>query len=414
MKLKRIDQVVNWRLCIGCGACAYACPQENIVLKDITSEGIRPTLDPAKCKDCGECIKVCPGYEIIQTTQDSPGSIAELRVGWGPILELWEGYATDPDLRFHGSSGGLASALALYCMEKEGMHGTLHIGADDQVPLKNKTVFSNSRTDILARSSSRYSPASPCDSLNKIEQSLAPCVFIGKPCDVTGLRKAQFLKPSLDKKIGVALGIFCAGTPSTQGVLDLVSKLGFEPSTVEELRFRGKGWPGKFSIKIKGEEKAREVLTYMESWNFLQKYRPYRCYLCPDGTSEFADISCGDPWYREINADEQGYSLVLVRTEKGRKILRGAVESGYVSLKGCSPGILELSQKNLLAKRRAIWGRTTAMRLFLIPAPNLKGFSLFNNWIQLTLDQKIRSFLGTVRRIILRGYFKSSKTSHLH
>ena len=60
-------------------------------------------------------------------------------------------------------------------------------------------------------------------------------------------------------------------------------------------------------------------MSYMESWGFLQRYRPYRCYLCPDGTGELADLSCGDPWYREILEDEPGHSLVVVRTERGKE-----------------------------------------------------------------------------------------------
>jgi coenzyme F420 hydrogenase subunit beta len=242
-----------------------------------------------------------------------------------------------------------------------------------------------------------------------MENAPAPCVFIGKPCDVAGLRKAQVLRPELDKKVGVAIGIFCAGTPSTQGTLDLLRTHGIAPDSVEDIRYRGKGWPGKFSIKLTGEEQPREVMTYMDSWSFMQKYRPYRCYLCPDGTSEFADISCGDPWYREIREDEHGFSLVLVRTEKGRDILRGAIEAGYVTLKRASPGILEGSQRGLLEKRGAIWGRLLAMKSFGIPTPRLEGFSLFKNWLRLSFKDKARSIFGTVRRVVQRGYYKPIK-----
>jgi coenzyme F420 hydrogenase subunit beta len=144
----------------------------------------------------------------------------------------------------------------------------------------------------------------------------------------------------------------------------------------------------------------------MDAWGFVQKYRPYRCYLCPDGTSEFADISCGDPWYREIREGEHGYSLVLVRTERGRRILQCAMKDGYVTLERADPRILEVSQKNLLTKRGAIWGRLVAMKAFGIPTPRLHGFYLFDNWLKVSLQEKIRSIAGTVRRIITRKYYK--------
>jgi len=96
---------------------------------------------------------------------------------------------------------------------------------------------------------------------------------------------------------------------------------------------------------------------------------------------------------------------VLVRSEKGREIVKGAIKAGYIQLTPVEPEILERSQKELLRKRGAIWGRVTTMRALGIPAPHFQGFSLFRNWLKLSTGQKIRSTLGTVKRIITRNYF---------
>ena len=154
----------------------------------------------------------------------------------------------------------------------------------------------------------------------------------------------------------------------------------------------------------------REVMTYMDSWGFLQKYRPYRCHLCPDPTSEFADIACGDPWYRSIAEGEQGQSMALVRTERGREILRGAIEARYVILNKADLSILERSQRDVLQKRGAVWGRILAMKIFGIPTPKLQGFYLFENWRRLSFKHKIKSTFGAARRILLRGYYRPKKT----
>jgi coenzyme F420 hydrogenase subunit beta len=144
----------------------------------------------------------------------------------------------------------------------------------------------------------------------------------------------------------------------------------------------------------------------------VQKYRPFRCYLCPDLTAEFADISVGDPWYRKIDESEPGRSLILIRTEKGRKIFKEALEVGYVKATPADPNIIYQSQKNLLRKRQAIWGRLLAMKVLGIPYTRLEGFHLYENWLDLPAKEKIKSVLGTVRRIIQRNYFKSMDYSN--
>lgn len=405
-----VSDVVKWRLCLGCGACEYACPEKKIKLINFIDQGIRPVVLPTgDCSGCSDCVTVCPGVGVSHDPmmKTAEGVINMLTEGWGPVLEIWEGHATDKVIRFDGSSGGLASALALYCIENEGMRGVVHVGNDSEEQYKNKSTFSRTRDDILATTGSRYSPASPCDLFQAIEDAEGACVFIGKPCDLEGLRKTQSIRPGLSKNIGVAIGIFCAGTPSTQGTVDLLAKYGISHEDVEELRYRGRGWPGSFSVRLKSDSEWLELATYEEAWDFLQAYRPYRCHVCPDGTSEFADISCGDPWYRSIDADEPGKSLVLVRSEKGREIVKGAIKAGYIQLTPVEPEILERSQKELLRKRGAIWGRVTTMKTLGIPAPHFQGFSLLQNWLKLSGGQKIRSILGTAKRIITRNYFRS-------
>ena len=107
MLFKNVKQVAQWRLCTGCGACVYICPEKKIHLVDVINDGLRPVLKDENCKSCEDCLKVCPGYEIAhEPTKDHEKGIHSLRRDWGPILEIWEGYASDPEIRFLGSSGG--------------------------------------------------------------------------------------------------------------------------------------------------------------------------------------------------------------------------------------------------------------------------------------------------------------------
>ena len=83
--------------------------------------------------------------------------------------------------------------------------------------------------------------------------------------------------------------------------------MGVHPEQVQGLRYRGNGWPGHFAVTLNGQSAPAGQMTYKESWGFYcERYRPYSTRLCPDGTGEDADISCGDPWYREVGEGEAG------------------------------------------------------------------------------------------------------------
>lgn len=409
-KLKTVADVVRWRLCLGCGACAFICPDKKITLKDFVAEGIRPVVQTDACGACTACLDVCPGYENDHSEINRrPGVMPELQSGYGPVLEIWEGHAQDPEIRFAGSSGGAITAISLYCLERAGMAGVLHIGGNPNDPIRNQTRMSRTRQELLSGTGSRYAPASACDRLDLIESASAPCVFVGQPSEVTALRKAERLRPQLKENVGLTISFFCAGSPATKGTVELLKSKGIDPGQVENLRYRGNGWPGFFAVTLKGQSAPAFQTTYKESWGFLQAYRPYSTHLYPDGTGEDADISCGDPWYREVQPGEAGSSLVVARTERGREIIRQAMAAGYLALQPASPQKLLDSQRNLVAKRGAIWGRLLAFQLFGLPATKLKGFHLFRNWLRLPIKEKLRSTLGTARRILVRKYHQPLK-----
>jgi coenzyme F420 hydrogenase subunit beta len=404
-KIESVSDVVAWRMCSGCGACAGVCRNNCIQLVDVEENGIRPVYRNASCTGCKDCLRVCPG--IFSARHISPETPDGVGHEWGSILDTWEGHSTDDALRFHGSSGGVASAMALFCIEKNGAAGVVHSAQSKRFPWKNETVITVARQEIIARAGSRYNPASPCELLNTIAATIGPpFVFIGKPCDITAVRNAQSIRPELTNRLQILIGIFCAGTPSTSGVLRLLSELDINKETIDELRFRGMGWPGNFGVRFKQESEFVPYMSYAESWEYIQKYRPFRCYLCPDGTSENADIAVGDPWYRKGGETEKGSSLIVVRTEKGRELLRRAVDAGYIEARPIDRTHLMESQVNLLKKRREIWGRCLSFRMCGLPHPRYDGNRLLTGWLKIGLKRQAATIFGTFKRIITRNYFR--------
>lgn len=404
MKFSRVDEVVRWRLCMGCGACVAACPEANISMVDIVDQGLRAKVNSASCQGCGRCVDVCPGVKLSHQPFNGD-TIQVLREEWGPVLEVWEGYAADEEIRLKGSSGGVSTALALFGIEHRQASSVLQTGYEPDKPLVNASVLSKTREELLHCSGSRYSPAAPCTKLNLVGQTDQPFIFIGKPCDVAAMRLFAGVEPGVAANLKLAISIFCAGTPATKGTLALLDRLNVRPNEVQELRYRGLGWPGATTVSVKGTHSEVRQLDYEQSWGeILSKYGQVRCRLCPDSTGEFADIACGDPWYRDFGPDDPGWSLVLVRTRHGRMFLQDAMKAGYVQLQRVDPAVLPLSQAALLQRKRHLWGRLKVMRMMRVPIPRYTGFSLFRNWTRLSVRGKLRSLFGTLKRVVSRGW----------
>jgi len=401
-RINTLKDVVDWGLCTGCGACYYGCAKAGVTLVNVEGVGIRPRFDLPQCASCTGCLSICPGYQV--EAELAAGPLAKKSEGdhsFGPALEIWEGHACDPEIRFRASSGGILSALALYCLEREKMGFVLHTAMDESKPWTNKTVQSTTRSEILARTGSRYAPASPCEGLRAIEESERPCVFIGKPCDATAVAMLRKERPALDQKLGLVLTFFCAGTPSTRGTLDLLKSLEVAPEETKALRYRGEGWPGRFKV-LSGNPGKEKSLSYAEAWGQLISYRPWRCHLCPD-VGSVADISCWDAWHEADDDRDVGRSIVLVRTPRGQEILHRAIAAKYVELKPSGQAQVFAAQPNLLERRSEIVGRLLVMRLLFVPTPRLIGFSLFRGWIRLPLFKKIRTVARTVGHFLRRG-----------
>lgn len=409
-RVRSITDVAERQLCTGCGVCAFVQPGDIQMVDDVDA-GRRPLVrqHSGRGVDTSAALRVCPGIALAHGP-DQPGLIDELRATWGPVLELWEGYATDDAVRLAGSSGGAATALARHCLESEDMAGVLHTRARRDVPYLNETVLSTTAAELLASTGSRYAPASPCDGLDRIAGAARPCVFIGKPCDVAAADKARKADAALDANLGVTIAIFCAGTPTTRGTFEMFASMGIaDPSAVESVRYRGNGWPGAAEVAFRTESGIeRRTLTYDQSWGeVLQRHRQWRCYVCADHTGEFADIAVGDPWYREIEPGEPGRSLIVVRTERGRAILHRALARGVLIAERVAPDRLPASQPGLLKVRGAVGGRISMLRILGIPAPAYVGLPTFHVWLrELSLRDKLRSTLGLVRRAFRKGLFR--------
>lgn len=414
---RSIESIVNGHLCTGCGACAGLAPTL-FRMVDQPSAGLRPERIPSTDDPAGEAdaLAACPGAG----SGPRPAPASPLPEGapntteWGNVIEIWEGHAADPEMRWHGSSGGVVTALAAFAIDSGAAEGAVHIRQSAHNAVLNESVISRGRDGLLAAAGSRYAPASPCERLADVATADRPMVFIGKPCDVQATAAATRRDPRLARNIGLTISIFCAGAPSTSGTRALIEALGVPAgATVTSLRYRGDGWPGRMSatyLTADGAPQSSGTLSYEEGWGgILQKHRQWRCHLCADHTGEFADLSVGDPWDKPRGGgDEHGSSLIVVRTERGRAMLRQAMAAGAINATRREFGALAAAQPNLARTRRIMFGRLAGLRILGLGAPRYDGWALSGLWLARTsLRDKAGSLFGTMRRAIRRKLWRA-------
>ena len=397
-----VHDVAEQKMCTGCGVCAYLAPDE-VRMGDVLEYGRRPLpLLPTRGPGAAAALSCCPGVKLEhESGAAGPGEYADLRDAWGPVLRVYEGYAADPEIRFAGSSGGVATALSAFLIEQEGMTGALHIGARADVPYLNEARLSRSRAELLANAGSRYAPASPCERLDLVESARDP---------VGVHRQAVRRRGGLDGAARAA-GARPQGRPDHRGVL---RRHPVDPGHPGDAQGDGRRRPvDHLARRLPRQRLARQrphrvspastderTLTYEQSWgDILQKHRQWRCYLCADHTGEFADVAVGDPWYRPT-AGDPGRSLVLARTERGLKLIEAAIAAGALVLEQVGPELLPASQPNLLRARGAVWGRMVTLRAAGLMTPRTRHLPMARMWREnLSAKEKLQSTVGTVRRI---------------
>jgi len=154
----------------------------------------------------------------------------------------------------------------------------------------------------------------------KKDKPLLRLAYVGTPCQIQALRKAQLfhdqkIKQEWPKRVKFSIALFCAESFPYDKIVELTKKHGKDIKEVKKWDIKGKliGYTkdGSFEISLKEAKKfARE-----------------NCHYCLDYTGELGDISTG------AVGSERGWNTVIVRTSVGLSIVEGAIREGYLEAK---------------------------------------------------------------------------------
>lgn len=353
--MNNITDVVKGGLCTGCGTCVGLCPQDIITMEINHEKGIYlPNLNEG-CNDCGICLKVCPGHEVdfIGLNKEIFGKKAE-NILIGHYENCYVGYSCDQDLRFAATSGGMVTQILLYLLEEKMIDGALVTRMKKNNPLEPEPFIARTKEDIINSKGSKYCPVPANIALKTILKSEEGEKFavVGLPCHMQSIRKAEQLNIDLKEKIILHIGLWCSGTCNFKGTDFLLKKLGIKSSSIHEINYRGDGWPGSLNIILKnGNERNITLEQYYDS-NFMS-FIDYRCYLCTDCNTEFADISMGDYRGNDVYLKEKnGKSAIITRTIFAENLLKKMNHNNSINLKKTTFDDISTLQSYFYSKKK--------------------------------------------------------------
>ncbi|OQA27531.1 MAG: coenzyme F420-reducing hydrogenase subunit beta [Verrucomicrobia bacterium ADurb.Bin345] len=349
-------------LCTRCGSCIGVCPFDAIG----QTPDRYPDLRPDKCTACELCGEVCPGAKL------SYGDMAEQVFGKrfldegfdGRVRATYVGYATDEGLRNGGAGGGVVTALLAHLLNSGAVDGCLVTRMNPEQPWLGESFIARSVEDLRASQGSRYQIIPHNAIWAEVRKLKGRYALAALPCQVHGFRLLQKADPELAERIPIMIGLFCGGSLEPWLVTELLEARGIRPDEIRDFQFRGGEWPGRMQAILRdGSARPLHYSNYKDgAYNyFTALYMPERCQTCVDGSSEFSDLSVSDAWTRNTSGEYKfkSHSRILVRTDRGEKLLQGAVEGGALHVTDVS-GDASYRTHKMQTKRK---GATAPLRV---------------------------------------------------
>jgi coenzyme F420 hydrogenase subunit beta len=342
-------EVVMSGLCTGCTACIVACPFHVLGYEDnypVQLEEGAPDACTHGDNGCTLCTLACPRFrewesEIDETLFGRTRSPEEVI---GPYQEIYLARAIAPETLMAGQDGGVVSALLIWGLETGQIDGAATSVLSSERQWDCEPAIVTDRAGVLAAAGSRYTySANPLALLQAAELGLSKVALVGMGCQtsITGAMQARRVN-KWRRKIAWTFGLLCSKSFTYDGLMGEIAQeeLGIDLDHLARVNIKGR-------LLFYTDTGDEIVYPLKQSHRFT---RP-GCLRCPDFAAEHADISFGGL------GQGDGWTLSIVRTERGREIWDGAVAAGLLESKRAAdadPDAVALMFK-LAIKSRKRW-----------------------------------------------------------
>ena len=277
--------------CCGCGLCEALCPH-NCIERIPAERKSEVFVKGENCIQCGLCDRVCPlKNDLFHDRQET----------------FYKAESTDNTILQKSASGGIAHELAVAVIESGGIvYGAAWSTTNKQVEhcraqkLEDLSAFQGSKYVQSIISSETYKSIS-----KDVKEKTV--LFIGTPCEVAAVR--SYTK---DANNLICVDLICHGVPSPEMLADQLRQITKRP--IKYVSFRDRL---NFRLRIDDGQNVYECPwednPYYSLYMHFASLREY-CYRCKFAcNNRVGDITVGD-----FTENGEGYSCVVVSTDKGR------------------------------------------------------------------------------------------------
>lgn len=247
--------------------------------------------------------------------------------------ECYRAWSKEEQALRRSSSGAVYYALAQNVISDGGCVFGAAFHEDGTVFLKKAQTME----EVQSLLGSKYVQARTDGAFQEVKKLLMggwKVLFCGTPCQCNGL--AAFLNGKNTENL-IVVDFICHGVPS-EGVWEKYLAWRSQGRKISDISFRDKriSW-GDYGTKITFEDgteyfQKHQDDPYMRLFLANRILRP-SCHRCPaKGGHRTSDITLGDYWGIKGEEASRGCSVVLLNTDKGKRLLEAVADS--LDLKG--------------------------------------------------------------------------------
>jgi len=321
------EEIVATEICCSCSACVVACPHKVLELQDFDPVQIDARSPFDNCyhgeEGCSLCAMACPRLDpdvaVIEELVYGNGIRRDPQQVEGPHRLKTLARATDERYLGRGQDGGAVGALIGWGLDQGELDGAVVASPSATVPWLDEPRLVRSSEELLATAGSRYTYcATPLGLKEAAAQKCKSIALVGVSCESSAVRQltAAGIK-RWTRNVKLVMGLMCTETFDYEAFV--IGKLEHEMGiTLDDIA----------KINVKG----KVIVTLKDGRDIdipLKECRPFAnewCHHCPDFAAEHADLSCG-------GLGMEGWTMILVRSERGQDYLERAVAAGVIELR---------------------------------------------------------------------------------